>query len=743
VRDLGKVAPNVARDADWHAYNRVAWAPDGGRLACPGRNNDVVLFSRDDDWAEAARLKDAHCGDVSLLAMSPNGLYCATAGMDMTVQVWDLRKCVSVATAKLPDAATGLAWRAAGGAEASPNLLAVLTYEGTAAVWEAPVSARLPPPAAALDSIDLSEFEAPTAGGFVDDSAVDAAGGEDDDEDGDDGSSGGDASGSDGGEEGAEGGRRRGGGGGARRERTVYVPAPPAPQAAPQDAVSSGATPPMGAPPRRFLAYNTLGCVTCRDDGGVQHIEVHFHDLERPGPRVPSHTDYLGVTLGALGPAGVAYASPEKGESASTLMFRPFEGWSANAEWTLPFPAGESAAVLAAGATFVAAATSARLVRVMTPMGVQTAVFSLEGAPVALAAQGSMLAVVWHASHPVGPPPGEQRLSYAVYDTDTGAQAASGALPLTPGETLTWLSFSEEGLLAAADSAGVVRLRSGEYGGAWTPVFSSAAARSGDAERHWVVGVTSVEVYAVVVKAPDTAPAVAPRPVLSLFPLAVPIMGGVAAAAGAGGPAPPSLEEALLRARMWAGDAARLYGAGSQPAAAAELELNKTLLKLFNAALKADRLGRAAELASHMTHAPCLEGALKMANAARAVALAERITSIIHGRVALEVEMGGEELLAEYPSQAMVGSVAPRGTHAEAPATKFARRPAAPAAHAHVEVATAPPPAARAGGAENDSPPGGRKRDAGKAAAAAADAAPPPKRPAATLPAAANPFARK
>jgi chromosome transmission fidelity protein 4 len=745
VRDVGKVAPNVARDAEWHAYNRVAWAPDGSRLACPGRNNDVVLFSRDDDWAEAARLKEAHCGDVSLLAMSPNGLYCATAGMDMSVVVWDLRKCVSVATAKLPDAATGLAWRAAGGSgEESPNALAVLTYEGTAAVWEAPVSARLPPPAALLESIDLSEFEAPTAGGFVDDSAVDAAGGDDDDEDGgdggEDGSSGGDASGSEGGEgeEGGDGGRRRRG---PRRERIVYVPAAPAPQAAPQGAVSSGATPAMGAPPRRFLAYNTLGCVTCRDDGGVQHIEVHFHDLERPGPRVPSHTDYLGVTLGALGPAGVAYASPEKGESASTLMFRPFEGWSANAEWTLPFPAGESAEVLAAGGSFVAAATSARLVRVLTPMGVQMAVFALDGAPVALAAQGSMLAVAWHASHPVGPPPGEQRLSYAIYDTDSGARAAEGALPLTPGETLTWLSFSEEGLLACADSAGVVRLRSGAFGGSWTPVFSSAAARSGEAERHWVVGVTSVEVYAVVVKAPDAAPAVAPRPVLSLFPLCVPILGAAAPAAGTSGPAPPSLEEALLRARMWAGDAVRLHGAGSQPAAAAELELNKTLLKLFNAALKADRLGRAAELASHMTHAPCLEGALKMANAARAVALAERITSIIHGRVALEMELGGEELVAEYPSQAIVGSfAAPRGGHAqEAPATKFARRPAA-AAPVHAEAA--PAPAGRAGGAENDSPPGGRKRDAGKAAAAA-DAAPPPKRPAATLPAAANPFARK
>jgi len=304
-RDLGKVAPSVAR-ADWHAYNRVAWAPDGSRLAVPGRNNDVTLFSRDDDFAEAARLKDAHLGDVSLLAISPNGLYCATAGMDLQVVVWELRKCVAVATSKLPEPATGLAWRAT----ADANALAVLTHEGTAAVWDAPVSSRLPPPAKPLEDVDMSEFEAPTAGGFVDDSAVDDATGDGDaadgdDDDGDDVSSGGDGSDS---EPGGEGGKTKG----SRHERIVVMPAPPAPRAQPQGAIAPGATPAMGAPPRRFLAYNTLGCVTCRDDGPVQHIETHFHDLERPGPRVPSHTDYLGVNLGALGPAGVACASPEK-----------------------------------------------------------------------------------------------------------------------------------------------------------------------------------------------------------------------------------------------------------------------------------------------------------------------------------------------------------------------------------------------------------------------------------------------
>ena len=53
--------------------------------------------------------------------------------------------------------------------------------------------------------------------------------------------------------------------------------------------------------------------------------------------------------------------------------------------------------------------------------------------------------------------PGEQRLAFATYDIATSSRTAHGPLPLTPGTTLSWIGFSEEGLLAAADSAGVLR----------------------------------------------------------------------------------------------------------------------------------------------------------------------------------------------------------------------------------------------------------------------------------------------
>jgi chromosome transmission fidelity protein 4 len=77
-------------------------------------------------------------------------------------------------------------------------------------------------------------------------------------------------------------------------------------------------------------------------------------------------------------------------------------------------------------------------------------VSSLQGRPVAVAAQSSLLAAVWHAGMPTAE--GDQCLAYSLACTATHAALHSGALPLSAGASLTWLGFSDEGLLAAYDS---------------------------------------------------------------------------------------------------------------------------------------------------------------------------------------------------------------------------------------------------------------------------------------------------
>ena len=60
-------------------------------------------------------------------------------------------------------------------------------------------------------------------------------------------------------------------------------------------------------------------------------------------------------------------------------------------------------------------------------------------------------------------------------------------------------------MLAACDSAGELAARGPDFGGAWVPIFSSAAARKAS-EVHWIAGLGETGVYCVV------CPATAPHP---------------------------------------------------------------------------------------------------------------------------------------------------------------------------------------------------------------------------------------
>ncbi len=164
------------------------------------------------------------------------------------------------------------------------------------------------------------------------------------------------------------------------------------------------------------------------DDGRI--VEVTFHDTQRLlalGGRVAPITDYFNCTLGCLGEHGVLLASPARAGQASMLLYRcarkgsrqramirlqvrrasashrsppssdstraarpsrrPLESWAPQADWQCGLPLGESVTCIAAGASFTAAATSARLLRLFSPAGLQLGILALQGPAVAMAAQ--------------------------------------------------------------------------------------------------------------------------------------------------------------------------------------------------------------------------------------------------------------------------------------------------------------------------------------------------------------------
>ena len=540
------VAPVTEPDAP--ETNRASWRPDGAVLAVPGRERDVTFFERG-TWTELEdhRLmapEDAGEGpglDTRVMWRSSRGLQtastCSPPGRTAR------RACGTSPAREVVGRIThdtvvcGAAWRAEG------NALALVDANGQWAVWKNPVPGSMKSPTEAATAEELDFFTAGkvagAAGADEDDAEM-----EEDDEDG--------LGEMDEEEYYGEMERRK------RMKRKAAAAAKNAPAPgmaaapAPQPPFQVGAVPASGGKndgdaasgvSRRFLCYNMMGTVITTGEAGsdFNSVEMAFHDTSRAG-RVPTITDYHGYDIGVLGERGCALASPGKseGEAPRPSSTVAYESWAHTSEWRVTLPAGERATSLAAGATWVAALTSARMLRVFSHAGAQRQMVQLEGAPVTCAGKGESLVVVWHAAAPAlvpgvedgcRPPP-EQRLEFAEYDlSDGGRVLHRGRVPVPPGHTLTWLGHVEDGTgaLAFGSSDGVVRVRVSDFGGSWVPVFRSADARAQEGEHHWTVAVSAADtptaaagLYCVVCRT-AAGPNVHPKPVLTPLPLSMPV----------------------------------------------------------------------------------------------------------------------------------------------------------------------------------------------------------------------------
>ena len=658
VAHYATVAPVILPDAP--ATNAARWRPDGALLAVPGRERDVTFFRRG-SWTELEehRLMPAasepNASNVALLEWSPNGVYLLACDAGGGCAVWDAARRVVVARLARNDAQTcGAAWRPDG------NELALVDATGQWAVWKNPVPAGMPSPvaradAAALDFFKTSDDDKRTSAA-IEDGEVD----DDADEDASDASDASDAGEMDEEEYYAEMERRgrmkREAAKAAKAARAASLSlASPAPQPAFQVASVPPAAPAAekGAPSRRFLCYNALGSIVSASEPGsdFNSVEMAFHDTSRAG-RVPTITDYHGYDVGTLGERGCALASPGSKEGgAATLFYRPYESWAHGAEWRASLPAGEKAVSVACGVDWVACVTNRRRLRVFSAHGAQRQCVALDGAPVTLAGSGALLTVAWHAASPsVRDGVVEQRLEYAEYDlTDGGAaRVGGGRLPVAPGATLTWLGRCEDGTgaLAFGASDGTVSVRTNDFGGSWTPAFSSREAKKRADERHWIVSVAARDadgaaagVYCVVCRADAPGPNVHPRPVLTPLPLSFPVALPEASSG--------ELEENAARARL----AATLVEAAARNAettlgadedgwaaarAGADAAADKAALRLFHAACKGERPARAADIAASLRLSNSLDGALRLANALHQPALARRVTDLIEASMAAQ-----------------------------------------------------------------------------------------------------------
>lgn len=128
----------------------------------------------------------------------------------------------------------------------------------------------------------------------------------------------------------------------------------------------------------------------------------------------------------------------------------------------------EDIQAVAVGNKWVAAATTHRFLRIFTLSGVQREILRLPGPAVCLNALDDLLYIVYHSAMGL---PGEQNLSFAIYQIGIGCTVLVSAqpLPLTPKSTLKWIGFSDQFNPCALDSEGILSLFVSSSG-LWKPI---------------------------------------------------------------------------------------------------------------------------------------------------------------------------------------------------------------------------------------------------------------------------------
>ncbi|CAK8534324.1 unnamed protein product [Lathyrus sativus] len=673
LHNLKGLAPDTGLDLS--TMNVLCWSPDGETLAIPGLRNDVVMYDR--DTAEKLfTLRGDHNQPICFLCWSPNGKYMATSGLDKQILIWDVDRKQDIDRQKFDERVCCMAWKPVG------NALAVIDVKGKYGIWDNVIPSSMKSPTEDIplqgknsnglllfdeedqdNSVSGSlsdlgensngEFEPPTSRKRLRKHSLSEENLNED-------------------EEGidlypkVESHKKRNRStkenldNGNVEFRSTMVTS----KAKMQEAFQSGATP-VQPGKKRFLCYNMLGSITTVNHDGSSHIEIDFHDTGS-SPRVPSMTDHFGFTMAALNENGSVFANPCKGEkNMSTLMYRPFSTWANNSEWSMRFE-GEEVKVVALGASWVAAVTSFNYLRIFTEGGMQRNVISLDGPVVTASGFKDALALVTHASDCLSS--NDQVLEFRLFNIPQGTQPLRGRLPITPGSSLCWFGFSEEGQLCSYDSKGVLRLYTSQFGGSWLPVFSAIKEKKSD-ENYWMVGLNSNKLVCVVCKKPESFPQVVPKPILTLkdlsFPLATSDLGSEA------------LENEFMMNNMHLFEIQKkieeMDNAGldvsllDDEAFNLEAAQDRCILRLIASCCTSDKLVRATELVKLLSLEKSMKGAIKLVTNLKLPNLAEKFNSILEERLLHEAKKTTETSLKEKSSAPIISDSLPSGSKASMP----------------------------------------------------------------------------
>ncbi|RZC08509.1 WD repeat and HMG-box DNA-binding protein 1-like [Glycine soja] len=675
IHNLKGIAPDTGLDVS--TMNVLCWSPDGETLAVPGLKNDVVMYDRD-TAEKVLSLRGDHIQPICFLCWSPNGKYIASSGLDRQVLIWDVDRKQDIDRQKFDERVCCMAWKPTG------NALAVIDIMGKYGIWDNVIPSSMKSPTEDIPVKSKSNgvvyFDEEDPENSASENSSDVGGNSNQESEPPSRkrsrkqSLSEENSGEDGGEEivsypkvDTNKKRNRPSKENLDSVNMGFRGTMVTSKAKMQEPFQPGSTP-VQPGKRRFLCYNMLGCITSIEHDGYSHIEIDFHDTGST-PRVPSMTDHFGFTMAALNESGSIFANPCKGENnMSTLMYRPFSSWANNSEWSMRFE-GEEVKVVALGSAWVAAVTSFNYLRIFSEGGLQRDVFSLDGPVVTASGFKDKLAVVTHATD--GLLSNDQKLEFMVFNIPRGTLLLQGRLPLSPGSSLSWFGFSEEGQLCSYDSKGVLRSYTSKFGGRWIPLFSATKEKSD--ENYWVTGLNASKVFCVVCKKPEDFPQVMPKPVLTPLNLSFPL-----ASSDLGGSEAHEKEFMMNNLRLYeiqrTMDEMASVGLDTtsldDDAFNFEAAQDKCILRLIAACCNSDKLVRATELVKLLTLEKSMRGAVKLVTAMKLPNLAERFSSILEERLLEEAKKAMETNIKENSVAPVTADALPNRskapTHTEA-----------------------------------------------------------------------------
>jgi WD40 repeat protein len=288
---------------------------------------------------------------------------------------------------------------------------------------------------------------------------------------------------------------------------------------------------------RRLLSWNLLGAISLRNEGERMAIDIEFDD-KTYHPTIVL-TDFAGISMGTMNHRGAVMASrfkeqndneyedeEDESQKHSTLRFKSFHGNLSEFDWEKRLEEGENAEAVAIGSNWCALATSYLNLRIFNHQGLELAVYALERLVVALAGYENILAIVLHEGVPLL---GCQALKVRLIDAEVGKMLCELPLPISPGATLTWFGFSEEGMLLSYDTEGVLRGCEFTYTRLWTNLFEQSAIckqnhQCTSTSKLWFVGMCDYEIVGVILSKDAVEPTKYPRPHVTSFAISPPFL---------------------------------------------------------------------------------------------------------------------------------------------------------------------------------------------------------------------------